>query len=115
MAFTLPHDLEKVSDILIVCIIRNVVQIPWNQASSEIRYFQATPLSLHFEKQREFKMKKSIRNKHTQIQESSKETISANKEKCSPLKSQVFRNNQWVDPSSSSSSSDDTDTDTDYK
>ena len=85
---------------LIVYFIRNVVHNPWNQASSEIGYFQVTPLSLHFEKQREFKMKKFIRNKHTQIQESSKQTSSATKEKCSPLKSQVFRNNQWVDPSS---------------
>ena len=60
-------------------------------------------------------MKKFIRNKHTEVQECSKEKISANKDKCSPLKSQVFRNNKWVDPSSSSSSSDDTDTETDYK
>ena len=96
---------------LIVYFIRNVVQIPWNQASSEIGYFQVTPLSLHFEKQRELKMK-FIRNKHTEIQEASEQTTSANEEKCSPLKSQVFKNNQWVDPSSSS---DDTDTDTDCK
>ena len=60
-------------------------------------------------------MKKFIRNKHTQIQESSKELSSANKGKCSPLNSQVFRNNQWVDPSSSSSSSDDRNTDTECK
>ena len=39
------------------------------------------------------------------------------KQKSSPMKSQVFRNNQWVDPSSSSSSdyTDSSDTEPNYK
>ena len=50
-------------------------------------------------------MKKFIRNKDKQIQQSSKQNTSQKKAKSSPVRSQVFRNNEWVDPSSSSSSS----------
>ena len=50
-------------------------------------------------------MKKFIRNKDKQIQQSSKKNTSQKKAKSSPVRSQVFRNNEWVDPLSSSSSS----------
>ena len=49
-------------------------------------------------------MKKFIKSKDKQIQQSSKQNTSQKKANIGPVRSQVFRNNQWVDPSSSSSS-----------
>ena len=62
-------------------------------------------------------MKKFIRNKDTQIQQFPQQNTSEKKKNTSPLKSQVVRKNQWVDPSSSSSSdySDESDTEANYE